>query len=119
MVSNHIKFGKIGEDIASIVVKKMGYKIIERNYRSKFGEIDLIAKDKDVLVFIEIKTRTSSIDYAKQAIDNKKKKKLIKLALAYMKMRKLDNIKARFDVVAISMKKGMPEIEFIKDAFCC
>ena len=114
---NNIEFGRLGEEIACKEIKKKGYDIIERNYRSRLGEIDIIAKDGDVLVFIEIKTRRSSIDYAKEAVDRRKKKKLLKLALAYMKTKRYDNIKARFDVIAISIKDNKPQIELIKNAF--
>jgi len=114
---NNIEFGRLGEEIACKEIKKKGYDIIEQNYRSRLGEIDIIAKDGDVLVFIEIKTRRSSIDYAKEAVDRRKKKKLLKLALAYMKTKRYDNIKARFDVIAISIKDNKPQIELIKNAF--
>ena len=114
---NNIEIGRLGEEIACREIRKRGYRIIERNYKSRLGEIDLIAMDGDVLVFIEIKTRRSSIDYAKEAIDKRKRKRLSKLALAYIKAKRYDNIKVRFDVIAISIKNNKPYIEVIKDAF--
>ena len=99
-------------------IKRFGYKFITRNYRCPLGEIDLIAKDGEHLVFIEIKTRRGkSIDYAKEAIDQRKMRQISKVALTYMKENNCLDRKARFDVVAIKMDQGKEEIEIIKDAF--
>lgn len=119
LMGSHIKVGRIGEELACEEIKKRGYRILERNYRSKLGEIDLIAMDNDVLVFIEIKTRTSSIDYAKEAVNKRKMQRLSRLALSYMKKKRYDNVRARFDVVAICMQDGRPQIDLIRDAFWC
>jgi len=117
-MANHIEIGRKGEELAYREIEKLGYRVIERNYRSPLGEIDLIAMDGEVLVFIEIKTRKSSIDYAKEAIDRKKIKRLSRLASYYIKTKRCNNIRARFDVVAISLKDKDPQIELIRDAFC-
>jgi len=119
-MSRHMEMGRIGEELACREIEKMGYRILERNYRSKLGEIDLIAMDGNVLVFIEVKTRSSSIDYAKEAIDAKKMKRLSMLALSYIKKKRYENMRARFDIVAICIKEGKPQqIELIRDAFWC
>jgi len=82
------------------------------------GEIDLIARDNETLVFIEIKTRRGrSIGYAKEAITPRKIKQLSKVALAYLKANEAVETKSRFDVVAISMAEGRPEVEVIRNAF--
>jgi len=99
-------------------IKRLGYKKIVRNYRCPLGEVDLIAKDGDTLVFIEIKTRKGkSLGYAKEAVTEKKQRQLSKVALAYMKSNQCMGIKARFDVVAICLGQGEPEIEVVKNAF--
>ncbi|RLB11545.1 MAG: YraN family protein [Deltaproteobacteria bacterium] len=118
-MGRHIETGRIGEEIACREIKRMGYRILERNYRSKLGEIDLIALDGDVLVFIEIKTRTSSLEYAKEAIDRRKMKRLSMLALSYIKKKGYEHMRARFDVVAVSMKDGKYQVELIRNAFWC
>ena len=70
------------------------------------------------MVFLEIKTRKKgSIDYAKEAVDERKKRQISKVALAYMKSNDFNDVKARFDVVAVSLGRKKPEIEIIKDAF--
>ncbi len=85
---------------------------------SALGEVDLIAKDGDTLVFLEIKTRKGrSLEYAKEAVNERKKRQISKVALTYMKDKKCFGIKARFDVVAVSIGSGKPKFEIIKNAF--
>jgi len=111
--------GSRGEDLAVQYLKKKGFKVIERNYRCSVGEIDLIAREKNTLVFVEIKARSSS-EYGlpQEAVDRFKQKKMIEVARAYMAERHLkDDIIARFDVVAIHLTPTGPDIELIKDAF--
>jgi putative endonuclease len=108
----------MGERLALKKIKRLGYKFIAKNYRCPFGEIDLIAKDGDCLVFIEIKTRKGrSTGYAKEAIDKRKMRQISKVALAYMKANNCNDIKSRFDVIAINIKDNKNEIEIIPDAF--
>lgn len=118
MTKERLKLGKEGEEIAFRKIKKLGYKCLERNYRCPLGEIDLIAKHKESLVFIEIKTRKGrDIGYAKEAVDMRKKRQISKAALFYMKEKNCCDIKSRFDVVAVSINNDVPEIEVIQDAF--
>ena len=118
MTKERLQLGKFGEDLALKKIKRLGYKQITRNYRCHLGEVDLVAKDRDTLVFIEIKTRkTKSIGYAKEAVDARKRRQLSKVALAYMKANSCLETKARFDVVAISLDGGNPKIEIVKNAF--
>lgn len=110
--------GKKGETIAAAYLKKNGYRIIEKNYRCALGEIDIIAREKDELVFVEVKTRSSiELGYPEQAVGINKQKKMSQLALWYLEEKKLTDFKARFDVVAITMQDGPEEIKLIKNAF--
>jgi len=112
------KFGKESESIAVRYLKKNGYKILEQNYRNKLGEIDIIAKDKKTLVFVEVKARRSGgYGSPKWAITPKKQRKISMVALYYLKATKQNKVKARFDVVAISSSQDNPRIELIKNAF--
>jgi putative endonuclease len=112
------ELGKKGEDVALRFLKKRGYRIIERNYVCKMGEMDIIAREKDTLAFIEVKTRTSTLFGPPQlAVNSKKQRQLSKVALSYLKAKQLEDIKARFDVVAILLGPKGEEIELIKDAF--
>ena len=112
------ELGKKGEEVALRFLKKRGYRLIEKNYVCKMGEMDIIAKEKDTLVFIEVKTRTSTEFGPPQlAVHSSKQRQLSKVALNYLKEKQLEDVKARFDVVAILLRPKGEEIELIKDAF--
>ena len=118
MTRDRIELGKRGEAIALKKIKRLGYKCIARNFRCPLGEVDLVAKDGKTLVFVEIKTRRmKSLGYAKEAITEKKKRQLSKVALAYMKANNCADMKSRFDVVAINLLNDKTEIEVIRNAF--
>ena len=112
------ELGKKGEEVALRYLKKKGYRIIEQNYVCKMGEMDIIAKEKDTLVFIEVKTRRS-MDFGppQLAVTPFKQRQMSKVALCFLKEKKLENVKARFDVVAILLTPRGEEIELIRDAF--
>ncbi len=106
MLNKRQKFGEKGEAIAVGQLKKEGYKIIETNYRTKLGEIDIIAKDKDTIVFVEVKARRSvHFGSPKWAVTPKKQKKISIVALYYLKSTNQSNAKARFDVVCCRLLK--------------
>jgi len=111
--------GSKGEDLAVQYLKKKGYKVIERNYHCQWGEIDLVAREGDTLVFVEIKSRSSSgFGLPQDAVDRFKQNKLIEVARAYLAERHLkEDISMRFDVVAVRLTPQGPDIEVIKDAF--
>jgi putative endonuclease len=112
------ELGKKGEEKALRFLKKKGYRIIEQNYVCKMGEMDIIAKEKDTLVFVEVKTRTSMAFGPPQlAVTQFKQRQLSKVALHFLKEKKLEDIKARFDVVAILLPPEKEQIELIRDAF--
>jgi putative endonuclease len=118
LTRERLELGAFGEELAFRKIKRLGYRSILRNYRCPLGEVDLIARDGDTLVFIEIKTRKGkTVGYAKEAVNERKRRQLSKVALAYMKSINCCDIKARFDVVAVSLGPGEPEIEVIKNAF--
>jgi putative endonuclease len=112
------ELGKKGEDLALRYLKKQGYRIIQTNYVCKMGEMDIIAQEKDTLAFIEVKTRTSTTFGPPQlAVNPAKQVQLSKVALWFLKEKKLEDIRARFDVVAILLGPGGEAVELIKDAF--
>jgi len=114
----HLRLGKCGEEIAVDFLKEQGYKIIARNYKSRFGEIDIIARDKDTLCFVEVKTRHSDkYGLPEEAVTRLKQRQIAKSALSFLKARALLDKKARFDVVSIIYAKDNPKRELIKDAF--
>jgi len=117
MKTNNKALGKKGEEIALNFLKRKGYKILERNFKNKLGEIDIIARDNRVLCFVEVKTRTSfKFGYPQEAITPTKQRQLNKVALSYLKQYNLLSKPARFDVVSVVFEKNKPEITIIKNA---
>ena len=118
MTRERLELGEQGETLAFEEIKRLGYTNIIRNYRCRLGEVDLVAEDGDVLVFIEIKTRRGrSLGFAKEAVNARKQKQVSKVALNYMKINNCCDVSARFDVVAVAIGSGPPQIEVIKNAF--
>ncbi len=110
--------GKQGEELAISYLKSKGFKILEKNQRNRFGEIDIIAKDHGTLVFIEVKTRTSeAFGNPIQGINEKKQERLRHLAMRYMADKGLIEQEVRFDVLGILQTKKETKIEHIPNAF--
>lgn len=106
--------GRIGEKEAVSYLKKQGYKIVETNYKNVFGEIDIIAKDGEYIVFTEVKTRTSEeFGSPCEALDFRKRQKYVKIAEAYLMAKGETESACRFDVIEVENGK----INHIKDAF--
>jgi len=120
MGKERINLGKFGEKVAAIFLKRNGYVILERNFSCLFGEIDIIARDKEAVAFIEVRTRQSD-EYGLpvESIRRAKKKKLIRTAWFYIKGRNLEDSLFRFDVVSVLIgnRRRRPEVGLIKDAF--
>jgi len=113
-------FGKRSETDAVTHLKKLGYKILETNYRNRLGEIDIIAKDRDTIAFVEVKARKSkTYGNPKWAITPKKQRKISMVALSYLKATRQINSKARFDVVTVTLNSEdtTSTIDVIKNAF--
>jgi putative endonuclease len=109
--------GKTGEDRAAKFLPSHGYRILERNYRTPHGEIDLIALHQGTIVFVEVKTRTSDAFGAPElAVTPQKQRRMVKSALGYIKYRELHQVPCRFDVVAISTA-AEKELSLIQNAF--
>jgi putative endonuclease len=111
-------FGKAGEALALRYLKKKGYKVLEQNYTCPLGEIDIIARDKKTIVFVEVKTRRSmSYGSARLAITPHKQRKISMAALYYLKSNHQMDRDARFDVVTVQSTSGTQEIDLIQNAF--
>ena len=111
----------MGEDLAYSFLRNLGYKVLTRNYHSRYGEIDIIALDNDELVFIEVKTRDHSLENALRSISKAKQNKLYKTAAHYLTTHPdLEDNFTRFDVIIIikdQSGKSSPKITHLKEAF--
>jgi len=112
------RVGTFGEWVAVRALKNAGYKILDINYRCKLGEIDVIAREGGTLVFVEVKARRSNrFGNPKMAVTQKKQRKVSMVALEYLKRNGISDEKARFDVVAVSLRSSQPDVEIIRNAF--
>lgn len=106
--------GAQGEEVAYKFLKKRGYKILERNYKNPVGEIDIIAKHKGIIIFVEVKTRTSDFfGLPREAVDEYKQEKIRRVALGYLKRSRAMDSRIRFDVIEVIDGK----VEHIENAF--
>jgi len=113
----HNELGKKGEELAVEFLQKKDYQILERNWRFKKAEIDIIALKKDVLAVIEVKTRSSSYFGNPQDFVNEKKIQLLVEAVNEYVISKDIDVEVRFDIVAIIKTKNNFSIEHLEDAF--
>lgn len=104
------KLGALGERLAATKLQACGYRIVERNFRCRYGEVDLIAEEGEDLVFIEVKARRGiAHGWPEEAVDKRKQRKLIQVALYYLNQHMCSERSWRIDVVAVAMKPdGQP-----------
>ena len=111
--------GEVGERIASGFLKKLGYRILESNFRTPFGEIDIVAKHKGIMVFVEVKSRTtSSFGPPYLSVTKSKERHIVKNALFYLKRLKIYNADWRIDIVSVKLNYDgeLEDIEIIENA---
>ena len=111
--------GRVGESLAARFLRKKGYKVIRRNSRSPIGEIDLIMRDGDAVVFVEVKTRTSrKWGEPEEAVTREKQRKICREAMRFATRHRLGERPLRFDVVAVLLEENRdPEIRHYEAAF--
>ena len=110
--------GARGEERASEFLRERGYRILERNYRCPLGELDIIARDGRVIVFVEVKTRSSHrFGSPQEAIGPRKKRRMTAIALFYLKGQGWLGEPARFDVAAVNLGDGDETVTLYKNAF--
>lgn len=112
--------GKKGEELAVSHILSQGFKLVERNWRpGREGEIDIIADDHGLLVFIEVKTRTNdNYGHPLQAVTRNKQKQMGRMAKCYLYQKKLyGRVDCRFDVIGVKLGSGPPQLQHVRDAF--
>ena len=115
----HLRRGELGERAAKKFLQQAGLKFLAANFRSERGEIDLIFRDMDCLVFIEVKTRSSE-EWSRpaDAVDARKKKLLSQTALDYLRLLKNPQVKFRFDIVEVLLTDGaVREVRHLPNSF--
>ncbi len=116
-MTDKMKKGKEAEDMAAEFLKTLGYEIVQRNYRYRTSEIDLIVRKDKWLVFVEVKMRSSdAFGYPEEFVDYKKAKNIVYGAEQYTYEKDYQG-NVRYDVVAISMRNGVPDLRHFEDAF--
>ncbi|MEW6594843.1 MAG: YraN family protein [Thermodesulfobacteriota bacterium] len=112
------ELGRQGEGLAAAYLARAGYRIVARNYRSRLGELDLVAEEGGVVVFVEVKTRRDGAAVGPfEAVTASKRRQMARVALDYLTRHGQNERAARFDVVAVTFGGGGPRIELMKNAF--
>jgi putative endonuclease len=118
MSQARVSLGKSGEDLACRELERRGYAIIARRYRVRGGELDVIARDGETMVFVEVKTRVGRMyGEAAEAVTSRKQLRMTRLAEAYLLRHHLADCPCRFDVVSIHVESGGARVEVIQNAF--
>ena len=112
------RLGTAGEELACAELEKLGYRVIERNYRSRFGEIDIVAMDDDTVVFVEVKTKTSG-DFGEPVdeVTPQKMRQIVSMGEEYHSYHCQHDTQCRFDVMAVDCSVRPAAITHYKDAF--
>lgn len=118
MTEERLSLGRMGEDAAARYLQRLGMKILQRNFSTPVGELDLVARQRRTLVFVEVKTRSSSsFGSPAEAVGPRKQRQIIRAAKWYLNNQPGKNLQPRFDVVSILVKGGDLEVEHIPGAF--
>jgi putative endonuclease len=113
-----LPLGRRGERAAEKYLRRNGYRIVARNFRASGAEIDLVAMDGEVLLFVEVKTRRSREAGApEEAVDERKQKRMRRAAEAFATRYRADDTEMRFDIVAVDASGKRLEIELLRNAF--
>jgi putative endonuclease len=111
-------FGKLGENLACAELERRGYAILARRYRTRFGEIDIVARDGQTTVFVEVKARGGDgFGRAAAAVTAAKQRRITYMAIDYLSRHRLHDRPCRFDVVTIDVADGCPRVEVFPHAF--
>ena len=110
--------GREGEEAACRLLKKEGYRILDRNYAERIGELDIVCSRDDTIVFVEVRSATTTyLSSPVVTIDARKQQHIVRTAQLYLMRRKLTQRDTRFDVMGVLLGGAEPKIEWLKDAF--
>jgi putative endonuclease len=118
MTEARLTFGKYGEDLACDELERRGYAVLTRRYRTTHGELDIVARDGDYLVFVEVKARQGgSFGDPEEAVTLQKQQRLVWMATDYLARHRLEHVACRFDVVSVNTETDPASVVVIADAF--
>jgi putative endonuclease len=118
VLAKHLSLGQSGEELAASYLRKKKYKILDRNWECKFGELDLVCRHKKIIVFVEVKTRSASgMVHPCEALPELKQKRLLKAASLYLSRNDLWDQRCRFDLICVIVEKNSADIEHVQNAF--
>jgi putative endonuclease len=118
MTFARLEFGKLGEELACNELEKRGYVILARRYRTRAGELDIVAKEREYVVFVEVKARQDgSFGDPEEAVTPQKQHRLVWMATDYLSRNNLHDVPCRFDVVGINTSTTPPTVTVLPDAF--
>ena len=118
MSSRRIALGKTGEDLACRELERRGYEIVDRRWRRRGGEIDIVAREADTLVFVEVKAREARyFGDAAESVTRFKRRKIVRLATEYVAVNEWIDRPCRFDVVTVHLDEGRPVVTVYPNAF--
>ena len=118
MADRRCAFGKRGEDLACEELQRRGYVILDRRFRTRCGELDVVAREGNVVVFVEVKARTDgNFGDPFESITWQKRRRLSQMAASYLFQKQLGDVPCRFDVVAIVECEKGTTVELMRDAF--
>ena len=118
MTRDRQALGLSGEDLACAELQRRGYAIVERRYRTPFGELDIVARDGETWVFVEVKTRAST-DFGDgaEAVTERKQRRVAQMAVDFVSRWRLHDQPCRFDVVIVTVGDGAPRVDVYENAF--
>jgi putative endonuclease len=118
MTFARLELGKTGEDLACRELERRGYAILARRWRQRAGEIDIVARDGDTLVFVEVKARDGRrFGAPAEAVSPFKQRRIAQLAVQYLTRNRVAACRCRFDVVSVDVDAGRPVVEVFQNAF--
>jgi len=117
--NSRMRLGRQGEEIAAQYLRNKGYDIVERNFRAERGEIDIIARDRETLVFVEVKSaRSRTFGNPEDRVDLRKQRQIGKVASAYLLEKDAEDSDCRFDVIAVQFHQSGHTVNHLIDTFC-
>ncbi|TLM65804.1 MAG: YraN family protein [Deltaproteobacteria bacterium] len=118
MTEARLSLGRLGEDLAVRHLEQRGFTILARNHRTPVGELDIVARDRSHLLFIEVKTRRSTaFGVPAEAVGARKQRQIVRAAQWYLASRRFPDLQPRFDVIAVIAGRGEPAVTHIANAF--